>query len=148
MDYNIYIHDKTGGRGASPTVPNASPNPDTAPRQEGMTDGREMAGAAFEGAGWIAVAVAAAKIADAAVTSLLPFQARETGDYSRQYAWNDFKACIGLAADFVKNPIGAAYRTAVSVVSIKQNEALEEKRKSQERSLLGDSLINSWSGSI
>ena len=144
MDYNIYIHDKSDQNG-KPTQPRKETESDTAPKADQDAEGGE---AAFSGLGWIAVAIAAAKVADAAVTTMLPFQARETGDYSRQYAYNDFKTGVKLAIGVVTNPVGTAYRSALAVANLKQTEAIEEKRKSRERSLLGDALINSWSGSI
>lgn len=145
MDYNIYIHDKTGGS-KKPTVPKTGGGTNTAAKSED-SEKESANGAAFVKAvkgstiGKIAIAVYAAyKVSDKVVSLITPFVTKETGDYRFAVAYENVKQ--GLSNFF--NPIGAS----LNIMRYSQDMTLFNRAQEQRRLLVGDAYLNSVSRKV
>lgn len=146
MDYNIYIHDKTSGQkkatqprsgGSSNTTPNQTADEMSQGKQD-AAEGGMVAAAKVSTAGKVLLAVyAAAKITKSIVDTVVPFVARETGDYRFSVAWHNSWQTLN---NFL-NPISHA----LTQVNYYQETMLVNKRQEQQRLLVGDSYINGMS---
>ena len=146
MDYNIYIHDKTSGQN-KPTQPRASGGNNTTPSQtansmdenkQEAAEGGMIAAAKTSTAGKVLLAVyVAAKVTKGIVDTVVPFVARETGDYRFSVAWNNSWQTLNN----YMNPIGYAIRQT----NYYQENMLINQRQEQQRLLVGDSYINNVS---
>ena len=169
-DYNIYIHaiGSSGSTSENPTVPWSA-------RQNGggfsPTSSKSSGGGNFEGMGanvarsitkaasymqnpdslvssglgvlakaspWIVAAMAVIKLGESVANNVVEFSAIETGDYTRQVQLNDIKSMMRL----VTHP----FSTLVQGYKIERQWARENQRLTAERDLLGDSVINSYTG--
>lgn len=146
MDYNIYIHDKTSGQNKA-TQPRANGSNNTTPKQaasamdedkQNASEGGLVAAAKVSTAGKVALAVyVAAKVTKGVVDTIVPFVARETGDYRFSVAWSNSWQTLN---NFM-NPIAYAQRQA----NYYQENMLINQRQAQQRLLVGDAYINSIS---
>lgn len=161
-DYNIYIH-AVGGSSASefnPTVPwgikeqgapsgatsdvtswgnnqeielgmissvaNTASNPDSL-----IQMGVSALAKAFP---WVAVAIAVVMTAEKIYSTCLDFSSLQSGDYSTLIGYNNFKANI--------NSFLHPYSTTMNRYRENLVNNLDNDRKSLQRALLGDSVIN------
>ena len=152
-DYNIYIHDMSGGgESSSPTkawMPGEGNQTTKAWQSKAAqvaTNG-ENAGswtpaiAAIKGVGSaakshpvIAAAIITFAIASKIVDTIEPFVTAETGDYRFNTAWNNIKSSLGI----IINPFGTAYNG----MREQQNIMLNNKKAEQSRLLIGESFTN------
>ena len=143
MDYNIYIHDKTGGAG-KPTKPKTSKDKNTSPKndeEEGIFDGvMQMAGKLGKVAKGVLAAYAATKVVKSSVDRLIPYITRETGDFRFATAWNNTWQLL----DNNFHPI----RSIIRRVNYYQENMLMNQRTEQQRLLIGDSYINNVSRKV
>lgn len=82
---------------------------------------------------WVAVVVAAVKIADKVVSTGFAHQEEYTGDYTNNVMWNNFKATINM----IVNPVGLARKLIHNEFQFKKRELARE----QEKVLLGNSAL-------
>lgn len=153
--YHIYIHnetqpsgggkkptvpDKPDGGGKKPTVPD-KPGGGKIPTIPGVVPGSGVVNTAIRmingnmGAyGAIAAVVAAVRTAEQVVTAMNNVVAPLTGDYSFQMGWDNFMQM----QNNVFHPISS------SVNAVLQTEKWEAQRakKAEERTLLGDTALN------
>lgn len=126
MDYHIYIHSKgEEGASVSPTTPKS---PDIATPTKPTAKTKIPKGVKV-GAGILA----ATKIIDKAVSTVVPYVARETGYFETSRQWSNMKAAISV----VFNPFG----TIMNAFNYSQNLRLENARRDEQRTLLGDSTL-------
>lgn len=85
---------------------------------------------------WVAAAIAVVKLTEYIVDEVQSVNIITSGNHTDQLAWSNFKAGMGV----VLHPISTAYN------SWKQEEKwrVENQRREQQRALLGDSVINSY----
>lgn len=167
-DYNIYIHaiGNSGGFNQNPTTPwsardsvggafsqtqsnsnsgdigsasvnaarivarvaNTAQNPDSV-----VSSALSVIGRAFP---WILAAYACVKLGETIIDNALDFQTIESGDYRNQVQWQDFKKGVSN----VLHPISST----INHFKVERQWARENQRRVQERDLLGDSVINSY----
>lgn len=148
MDYNIYIHDKTTSQ--KPTQPRQSGGNNTTPKTSSSDDSTTKIGAFqkiknyFSNSGItsndvaLGVYIAALKITYKVTTKILdtiePFITRETGDYRFNVAYSNIKNGIGL----ITNPVNAIVSVSNNIHAVDVNN----RKKEQERLLIGDSIVN------
>ncbi len=151
--YHIYIHNETqpsGGGGKKPTVPNGGGKKPTKPNGEGWRSAWRLPGfvpgsgvvntalKAIRGGmtpyGAIAAVVATVKTAEQVVTTMNSIVAPLTGDYAFQMGWDN----LMQMQNNVLHPVSSSVR------AILQTEKWEAQRakKAEERSLLGDTALN------
>lgn len=161
-DYNIYIHAiGTGGASnQSPTTPWSAREGGDAFSQTESQGGSDASGAvrSFTRAAAfvsnpdslvstgisklakfipaILLAGAVVKISDAILSNVIEFSEIESGDYRNGIAYQNFK--IGIHN--VLRPIS----TAINHFKIERQWARENRKLEQQRDLLGDSVINSY----
>ena len=172
-DYNIYIHaiGTAGSTGENPTVPwsaresgGGAFSPTSS--QSGSSGGGGLGGvgstfarAITKTAGymqnpdslvstgvsmlarvfpWVAVAMAVIKTSESIVNNIVDFSTIETGDYANQVRLNDVKAMMHL----VTHPVS----TLVQGFKMERQWARENQKLKAQRDLLGDSIINSYTG--
>lgn len=147
-DYNIYIRD--GSRGsqtkttaweetegkttawgekATETV-NVAMNPDSL-----ISKGFNFAKKAIPA---VATAFLVAKAAQMAFETAHQFQVIETGDYRMTVAMGNFKQTI--------NNIFHPFSSTINYNLAKANYRVEDERRAQQRELLGDAIINQYTG--
>lgn len=155
MDYNIYIH--TDGAGNSnPTVPwsdgdagGGSFQSNTQPWSNGISKAANIAqnpdglvAGAFsklaKAIPAIAVATAVVHLTDKIATTIIDFNTIESGDYTAQLSYNNFKA--GIKAAF--HPVS----TWINFEKQKRINRLSNEVQKANLALLGDSYINSFNG--
>ena len=154
MDYNIYIHDKTGGQN-KPTMPRQSGSANTMPKQikeessnggegnaaEGMSKSSFIKAAAATPVGKVAIAIYAAyKVAKKVVDTFEPFITRETGDYRFRTAYQN----TNMLLSYFTNPVGAL----MNKFNYIQETRLYNEKQEQQRMLIGDAFINSTSRKV
>lgn len=150
-DYNIYIHSDTSGSGkkkttakdkkssASKTTPkeskalqytteaiNTASNPDSL-----VSKG---VGAVAKAVPAVAVAFAVAGLVDKVATTIISFNTINTGDFSAQIGYQNFKSAIGG----ILRPFSTTLNYALSVREANVNQ----RRVNEQMRLLGDSVIN------
>lgn len=167
-DYNIYIHAIGTGSasGESPTTPwSARESVGGAFSQtQSMSNGGNVGGASFSAARfvaraanaaqnpdsvvssafakvaqifpWVLAAYACVKLGETIIDNVIDFQTIDSGDYRNQIQWQDFKKSISN----VFSPISST----ISHFKTERQWARENQRRVQERDLLGDSVINSY----
>ena len=141
MDYHIYLHNLNEGGQGNPTVPTPPDKPSmTAPDYSeggGFNPRMALSTAAKAAKGFlpVAVALAAAKMADKALTVSLPLMAKENGDYSGAIAYSNFKAQLNN----MTHPVS----TALNWVKAEQDIRLSNVRSQRQRELLGDAFLSS-----
>ena len=150
-DWNIYIREiKSTSNGDSQTDPNNQPKPETEPfkpkpplpkQDEEVEMGDETVAstlASIKGFVPVMVATAAIKQIDKVITTVEPMISQTTGDYRFGIEYQNAKKAI----QSILNPYGAV----MSMIQMRVSLRVNELRKEQERLLLGDSIINSFSG--
>lgn len=88
----------------------------------------------------VAIAIAVYKIANKIVSTIEPFITRESGDYRFQTGYSNFKVGMGM----IFNPSG----TALNALTYFQENRIFNRGQEQQRLLLGDSFINSYSRKV
>ena len=159
MDYNIYIHDKTGGS-QKPTKPRQQgESKPTSPKVSESSSGQGGSGLGVfkkvkefikddsAGGGYgtaLAIYITALKVAYKITTRVLdtvePLVVRETGDYRWAVAYENIKTGIGM----VTSPL----RTGFNLLTNNRGLQLANKKQEQERLLLGDSVVNTVSRKV
>lgn len=170
-DYNIYIHAiGTGGAtNANPTVPWSAREGNGGgafSQTQSRSSGANVGGDGFNAvktitkaantaqnpdsiistaivglakfAPWVAAAYACVKLSTAITDTVLDFQALETGYYGNQVGWQNFKQTISN----VFHP----FSSSINAHKTQRQWAIENQKLKQQRDLLGDSVINSWTG--
>lgn len=149
--YNIYIHTiGSNGEGGSrkPTQPiKPTENKPTEPTNAGgnfftsyknfvnnVNNMKTTAVSAVKKFLPVVVTLAVMKVVDKAASFVIPFYTTETGDYSYQNAYYNFKASVNA----LFNPVS----TAVNIARIEQQNRIFNLGQTQNRLLLGDSTIN------
>lgn len=91
---------------------------------------------------YVAAAIVAIKLAvdttDKVITTLTPFYTSNTGDYSFQIDYSNFKNALNV----INKPISAT----ISYFQQQNNVAVNNRRTSQERLLYGDTDLNYYTG--
>ena len=148
-DYNIYIHTIGGGSSdsGSKTTPvsfnSESPTKSwTSVAQKGISIASNPDSLVSSGIGAfakaipaIAIAYAAIKLTDKAITTVNSFVTTETGDYRFTVGYENFKTNI--------RTVLTPFSSSLSALKSVQNMRIEDMKRSQQRELLGDSVINS-----
>ena len=70
--------------------------------------------------------------------TVLDFQALETGYHGNQVGWQNFKQTI--------NNVFHPFSSSINAHKTQRQWAIENQKLKQQRDLLGDSVINSWTG--
>lgn len=94
-------------------------------------------GMAAKGGAWVALAYAIIKTGMKVYDTCLDFSSLETGDYSKKLAWDDGRQAIS----HVLTPFSSTY----NYIRTRKQMEITDNRKTLERELLGDSVINSYS---
>ena len=147
-DYNIYIHIAESTSQQSPTKPwNAEDRESpTASWQDRFVQGINVAenpdmlvskgvSAVSKAVPAVAVAMLIVKFMDKVATTAIEGYTTETGDYRANYAYNNFKASVGV----VFRPFG----TVINEFKAQRQFAINDEKRRLTRELLGDSIINS-----
>jgi len=155
-DYNIYIH-SANGSSSSPTKPWHTGNTQTSSLNEDTNSSLSVANRVIsvynyaqnpdsllqKGANtiekavpWIAAAKFVVSSVDNAITSVVDYNALETGDYRGNVNWSNLKNVF----HYLTHPFG----TLTNHIRITNRIRLENYRRSEHRMLLGDSDINSY----
>lgn len=87
---------------------------------------------------WVAAAYACVRLGVAIADNVLEFQALETGYYGNQIKWQDWK-------QGVRN-IFHPFSSGINALKTQRQWAIENQKLTQQRDLLGDSVINSYTG--
>lgn len=164
-DYNIYIHAiGTGGSTANnPTIPwsaregDEAMSPTTAFPANFGTNGSGVAKAIIKASSiaqnpdsvlsqavsnvakaipFVAAAFAVVKLAVSTADTALDFYTMQTGEYTGKIGWNNFKQVMAVPFHPFSSMIDA-YKQEV-------RWGIENSKRTQERQLLGDSVINSY----
>ena len=152
MDYNIYIHSTIDGEPNRNTQPwTGSESEPTVPwsaKAEAEDSSFKLmnpSGLAQKGVSslkkaipQIAIAFAVLKITDTVVRESAQIEATLYGDYRAQVEYNNFHNKL----KWFFNPLGSAWAAAKAETSI----WVEDRKRAQNRDLLGDSVINSYTG--
>lgn len=153
MDYNIYIHDSTGGGlgYSSPTKAwtegegNAETKPFYSDIQNALSVALHPDMIVGKGISIVAEAFPPLKAAlvilkelDGAFQTALDFQTLMTGDYRTAIGYSNFKNGIS----WLFAPVERSIETLKNLTE----QSIENSRKEQRRLLLGDSDINQYTG--
>lgn len=153
-DYNIYIHDLTGGSQVESQTKAWSPSQNsqtkaweslasTSEKMEGsspnfmsplMAMGRGITNAA-KSHPVIAAAIVVTTIAIKITDTVVPFVTRETGDYRFSKLYGDIKTHLNNLTKPISFAIGWAQNH--------QENMIYNKKQEQERALIGESYVNS-----
>lgn len=162
-DYNIYVHAiGTGGSNAyNPTVPwsarEGGEGSSQTVSQSGDVSGGGAARAIIRAAGYaqnpdsavgsafsnalksipyVAAAFAVVKLGETIIDNAVEFKALESGDFRSQVSWQNLKTNLNV----VFHPFSSSWNS----FKVRRQWAREDARASQQRDLLGDSVINSY----
>lgn len=156
-DYNIYIHSATNlGGQENPTkawsrektqqtdawTNDYSGYQESYNDNNGITDELKNKGisALAKAVPAVAIAIAIYKTAVKVVSTIEPYITRESGDYRFQTGLNNYKA----GSSMIFNPSS----TVLNAMSYFQEVRIFNKGQEQQRLLLGDSFINSYSRKV
>ena len=152
MDYNIYIRSLDGGGSANPTTP-WKMGQETQTTSWQAPDAREVistianpdtlvakgVGAVMKAVPWVALAFAVVKGAQSVYSDIiLPHETMLTGDYRQSVAYSNFQNTM--------HQIFAPISHAVNYQKAKLEMKIENDKRTQNRLLLGDSELNSYTG--
>jgi len=165
-DYNIYIHANSSSPASNPTTPWGQGGSNDGGQSNTMSasgsfekEGASVIRTITKAAGyaqnpdsligtaitkiatvipWVAAAYAVVKLGETVIDNVLDFSVVETGDYTGQVAWQNFKA----ATSVVFHPVSSV----VQMFKTERKWARQNQRAKMERDLLGDSVINSYMG--
>ena len=149
MDYNIYIRDKTGGGESSPTTPWKPSGDKVTPWSEKATDVAQAVanpdalvadGVSLfkKSVPWIAAALVVVHSANKVFETAQAFRVAETGDYRLSTELTNFRQSI--------NNLFHPFQTIINYQKAQQQIRIENGVREQRRALLGDSVINQYTG--
>lgn len=166
-DYNIYIHAVGGSPNENPTVPWGAREgggssvgfPTSSKSGSATKEGFNAAMAITKAAGYaqnpdsiigsavsglakispyVLAAYAVVKLTITIIDNATEFNALESGDHRSVNAWQDVKTAVG----HVFHPVSSL----INSLKTERQWSRESYRQSQQRDLLGDSVINSFRG--
>ena len=168
-DYNIYIHaiGTGGGTSDNPTIPwsqrgengNGGAFSQTESQTGSLQWGNNAAKSIIRAASFAqnpdslissaitaigkafpiaAAAYACVKLGEAIIDNVVQFGTIESGDYTNQTNWNNIKKGVQM----MLHPISSA----VEISKMQNQWARDNKKLQAQRDLLGDSVINSYTG--
>lgn len=164
MDYNIYIHSTDNSNNGSMTIPWGSATQQNSPtaawvspeekdsggsgesfKMKSPSQLLQMGTSALEKAipeiaiamAIVAVANKAFNTAEKVIDAALPFYVAETGNYYQNIVWENIKNTVNV----IKDPFGTTY----NILRARQTTRLENQRRTMQREILGDSMINTYS---
>lgn len=157
-DYNIYIHSDLSSSGSSPTKPwskskSSSTNPWDSDDNYSSNILKEVSkangvimnpdslistgiGALTKAVPWVALALVLVKSVDNVASFCINYNTLETGDYRDSIAFSNFKANMG----WILKP----FSTSWNELQAQNKYRVDNYKKDQQRSLLGDSVINTY----
>lgn len=155
MDYNIYIHDKTGGQ-SKPTMPRQNGGANTTPKVTSSSGSQAEGGFLATTKGDLGSFVEAVKSSKAGKIGIALYVAykvaqktvqvinvvathleRQTGDYRFTMAMNNQMTVL--------NNLVHPVNWAKNLINNLETTRLYNRKQEQERLLLGDTYINSYS---
>lgn len=156
-DYNIYIHSAISSSSGEATKPWTSKSSSLFPWNSEDSLSSNIAKTMSKASGvmmnpdgiisqgvsmlakaipWVAIAIIVAKVADKIITTCTSYNALETGDYRDSVNYSNFKANLS----WLFKPASTAWNE----VQAQNKYRIENYKLSQQRALLGDSVVNSF----